>query len=167
MIRKVLLAAGLALLCSGCSSDTPSVSPAPEEGTRLTLLVQADSRLNPTPDGHSAPVRVRLLELRSAVLFERADYFSLAEQAASVLGTDLVAQDDWLLQPGEQRELTRRLEPATRQVALMVGYRDLDRAQWRSVLQPLAGQASRYRVELGANAVRVVALEQPSRPDTR
>ncbi|MFS2128136.1 type VI secretion lipoprotein TssJ, partial [Pseudomonas sp. Pseusp97] len=64
-------------------------------------------------------------------------------------------------------ESTRRLEPATRQVALMVGYRDLDRAQWRSVLQPVAGQASSYRIELGANAVRVVALEQPSRPDSR
>ncbi|MDN6859262.1 type VI secretion system lipoprotein TssJ [Pseudomonas sp. CAN2814] len=167
MIRQVLLAAGLALLCNGCSSDAASPAPAPEEGTRVTLQLQADSRLNPTPEGYSAPVRVRLLELRSAAGFERADYFSLAEHAATVLGNDLIAQDEWLLQPGEQRELTRHLDPATRQLALMVGYRDLDRAQWRSVLQPVAGQAASYRIELGANAVHAVALEQPSRPDSR
>ncbi|KAF1067059.1 MAG: hypothetical protein GAK45_01761 [Pseudomonas citronellolis] len=167
MIRQVVLAASLALLCSGCSRDAASPAPTPDEGTRVTLQLQADNLLNPTPEGQSAPVRVRLLELRSAAGFERADYFSLAERAAGVLGTDLIAQDEWLLQPGERRELSRRLDPATREVALMVGYRDLDRAQWRSVVQPVPGKATTYRIELGANAVRAVALDTPSRPDAR
>lgn len=135
--------------------------------TVVVLQLQAGEALNPTTEGHSAPVRVRLLELRSAAAFSRADYFSLAERADATLGDELVAQDEWLLHPGQTRDLTRTLESETRHLGILVGYRDIDRAQWRLVLEPQQNALSHYRIDLGVNAVSAALLARPERNESR
>lgn len=135
--------------------------------TVVVLQLQAGEALNPTTEGHSAPVRVRLLELRSAAAFSRADYFSLAERADATLGDELVAQDEWLLHPGQTRDLTRTLESETRHLGILVGYRDIDRAQWRLVLEPQQNALSHYRIDLGVNALSAALLARPERNESR
>ena len=103
----------------------------------------------------------------SAAAFSRTDYFSLAERAATSLGNELVAEDEWLVHPGQTRELTRVLDPATRHLGLLVGYREIDRAQWRLVLEPKQGTLTHYRIDLGINAASAAELAAPSRLDSR
>jgi len=165
--RPVLLGLLLAALSSGCSKDAMESADTAQEPTTVVLLLQAGDELNPTTDGYSAPVRVRLLELRSAAAFSRTDYFSLAERAAASLGNERVAEDEWLVHPGQTRELTRVLDPATRHLGLLVGYREIDRAQWRLVLEPKQGTLTHYRIDLGINAASAAELAAPSRLDSR
>ena len=83
----------------------------------------------------------------------------MAERAQATLGADLIDQDEVLLQPGGQLRLERPLDPATRQVGLVVGYREIDQAQWRSVL-PVPPRD--YQISLDVRAVRsAVATPQP------
>ncbi|HEK1683855.1 type VI secretion system lipoprotein TssJ [Pseudomonas sp. MH2] len=156
-----LMAALAFVLLSACSKDAsvvPSSDAEPAE-PGVTLYFSAAAGLNPGADGTPAPVRVRIYELKNAAAFERADYFALAERAQATLGADLIDQDEVLLQPGRQLQLDRPLNPATRQVGLVVGYREIDRAQWRSVL---AVPPRDYQISLDVRAVRsAVATPQP------
>ncbi|AEB56048.1 MULTISPECIES: type VI secretion system lipoprotein TssJ [Pseudomonadaceae] len=167
LLRPALLGLVLAGLGSGCSKDAMDGSAATQESTSVVLQLQAGDELNPTVEGYSAPVRVRLLELRSAAAFSRTDYFSLAERAAATLGGELVAEDEWLVHPGQTRELKRTLAPETRHLGLLVGYREIDRAQWRVVLEPKQGTRSHYRIDLGTHAASAAELAAPSRLDSR
>ncbi|HKS13184.1 MAG TPA: type VI secretion system lipoprotein TssJ [Pseudomonas sp.] len=149
---RLIAAAAFALL-SACSKDAP-VAPAADPvapGPGITLYFSAAPGLNPGAGGTPAPVRVRLFELRNSAAFARADYFALTEGAQAALAGDLLDQDEVLLHPGEQLRLARTLDPATRQLGLVVGYREVDQAQWRSVL-PVPPRD--YQISLDVRAVR-------------
>lgn len=70
------------------------------------------------------------MKLKSGAVFSRADYFSLVDAASKTLSTDLVAQDEMLIQPGQQLTLERTLDEQSRLLGLVVSYRELDRAVW-------------------------------------
>lgn len=160
MRLKVLLATAAAMLLMACAKHPVSNAPVPAP-TELILHVQAIAGLNPGADGQSAPVRVRLFELKSAAVFARADYFALADQARATLGNDLVAQDEVLIQPGEYQKVSRQLDPTTRQLGLVVGYRELDRAVWRDVIPVTPGQGGEIQISLDVRAVRSAAVVAP------
>lgn len=154
-----LIAALTLVLLSACSKDAPIAADSADSGSAVTLYFSAAAGLNPGAGGTPAPVRVRLYELKNSAAFARADYFALAERAQATLGADLIDQDEVLLQPGEQLRLERPLDPATRQVGLVVGYREIDQALWRSVL-PVPPRD--YQISLDVRAVRsAVATPQP------
>ncbi|MBF8739919.1 MULTISPECIES: type VI secretion system lipoprotein TssJ [Pseudomonas] len=156
-----LIAALAIVLLSACSKGVP-VEPAATGAAvapGITLYFSAAAGLNPGATGTPAPVRVRIYELKNSAAFVRADYFALAERAQATLAADLVDLDEVLLQPGEQLRITRPLSPATRQVGLVVGYREIDQAQWRSVLPVPPND---YQISLDVHAVRsAVAIPQP------
>ncbi|WP_438282168.1 type VI secretion system lipoprotein TssJ [Pseudomonas alabamensis] len=147
------LAAALAVILLGACSSAPPVAQQAlsPELTRVDLRFMADTDLNPGIDGVPAPVRVRLYELKNEGAFMRADYFALTDQAQVTLGADLLDIDDVLLQPGARLQVQRVLNPATRQIGLVVGYRDIDRAQWRQVLHVPPRD---HYISLEARAVR-------------
>ncbi|MEG5264131.1 type VI secretion system lipoprotein TssJ [Pseudomonas sp. JDS28PS106] len=165
MYRSVVFAALTLLLLSACAKDVqPPAQPREADAdVAATLDFQAVAGLNPGATGQPAPVRVRVYELKNSAAFLRADYFSLADRAPATLGVDLIDQDEVLVQPGEQRVVVRHLAPATRHVGLVVGYREIDRAQWRAVLDVPARGASEHRVTLDARAMRAdVVTPQPA-----
>ena len=165
MIFRFLLAAASVLLLTACAKD--AAPPAPEaqiDTASVELHFHAISGLNPGTAGQPAPVRVRIFELKNAATFSRADYFALADRAQSTLGLDLLDQDEVVIQPGQQLSIQRDLDPATRQIGLLVGYRELDRAQWRTVLSVPPRQASEYQISLDVRAVRAHLSVTPSSP---
>ncbi|AIR88604.1 type VI secretion system lipoprotein TssJ [Pseudomonas cremoricolorata] len=152
-----LVAAAALILLSACSKDATPQAPAEQA---VQLYFSAAAGLNPGASGEPAPVRVRIFELKNAAAFARADYFALAERAQQTLGSDLIDQDEVLLRPGQQLPVHRALDPSTRQIGLVVGYREIDRAQWRAVL---AVPPRDYQISLDVRAVRsAVATPQPA-----
>ena len=150
MPRIVLLAMAL-LLLSACASD-----PAPPAPTIVVLQFQAAADLNPSPDGQAAPVRVRLYELKSGAAFSRADYFSLVDAANATLATDLLEQDELLIQPGQQLTVERQLDEQSRLLGFVVAYRQLDSAVWRQLVNIPSNQTSQLSISLGAKAISAV-----------
>ncbi|MCQ3001643.1 type VI secretion system lipoprotein TssJ [Pseudomonas syringae] len=162
MFRSALAALFITLLAA-CAKDAPPAADAASGANVLTLNFQAIAGLNPGASGQPAPVRVRIFELKNTANFSRADYFGLVERAPATLGPDLIDQDEVLLQPGEQLSIERPLDPATRHVGLVVGYREIDQAQWRAVLDVAPGQRREYQISLDVRAVRTDAAI-PTRP---
>ncbi|MCD5973933.1 type VI secretion system lipoprotein TssJ [Pseudomonas quasicaspiana] len=162
MFRSAVAALFIMLLAA-CAKDAPPSADAAPGANALTLNFQAIAGLNPGASGQPAPVRVRIFELKNTANFTRADYFGLVERAPATLGPDLIDQDEVLLQPGEQLSIQRPLDPATRHVGLVVGYREIDQAQWRAVLDVAPGQRREYQISLDVRAVRTDATI-PTRP---
>jgi type VI secretion system protein VasD len=161
-------AVATALLLVSCAKNPEPPQPVntPPDASIVTLHFSAADGLNPGGNGHPAPVRVRIFELKNAANFGRADYFALAERAQSALVGDLVDQDEVLLQPGQALTLERHLNDATRQIGLAVGYREIDQAHWRALLSVTPRQGSEYQIHLDTHAVSVSqeSAAQPARP---
>ncbi|CAH0187220.1 MULTISPECIES: type VI secretion system lipoprotein TssJ [Pseudomonas] len=167
MIPRFLLAAATVLLLTACANDTAKPQAAAEaeaDTAAVELHFHAIAGLNPGANGQAAPVRVRIFELKNAATFSRSDYFALADRAQSTLGLDLLDQDEVMVQPGQQLSLQRDLDPSTRQIGLLVGYRELDRAQWRTVINVPPRQYSEYQISLDVHAVRADVVASPSSP---
>ncbi len=167
MIPRFLLAAATTLLLTACANDAAKPEAAADtqaNSAAVELHFHAIAGLNPGANGQAAPVRVRIFELKNAATFSRSDYFALADRAQSTLGLDLLDQDEVVVQPGQQLSIQRDLNPATRQIGVLVGYRELDRAQWRAVINVAPRQSSEYQISLDVRAVRADVVVSPSSP---
>ncbi|WP_268798951.1 type VI secretion system lipoprotein TssJ [Pseudomonas huanghezhanensis] len=151
MFRRFLLMAVAVLLMTSCASDSEPEGPQP---LSIALHFVAQAGVNPGSTGEPAPVRVRIYELKNDASFLRVDYFSLVERSQAVLDADLVDQGEALIHPGEQKIIGRTLHPDTVYVGLAVAYRDIDNAQWRTVLTVLPQQANAFLINLDALGVR-------------
>ena len=168
MIPRFLLAVATALLLTACAKDATKPQPEEAEAEADTAAVElhfhAIAGLNPGAAGQPAPVRVRIFELKNAATFGRSDYFALAERAQATLGADLIDQDEVLIQPGQQLSLQRDLDPATRHIGVLVGYRELDQSLWRAVMNVPPRQYTEYQISLDVRAVRSAVVVSPSSP---
>ncbi|CAJ0723842.1 hypothetical protein R38712_02152 [Ralstonia pickettii] len=148
-----------------------STAPAQPEQMKLDLSIEAKDTLNPDDKGRASPVLVRLYELKTASTFENADYYALESTDRTMLVPDLLARDEFILRPGEFRDVERKLNPDTQVLGLLVGYRELGRATWRTVYKlPPAPEAAWYRAAIPARKVKlqIVLDEQAitvSKPD--
>lgn len=107
---------------------------------------------------------VRIYELKSEATFESADYFSLHNSDKTVMGTDLLVRDEFILRPGEVKKIRRMSHPelaAIGVIGVIAGYRELAQSEWRLVqkVDP-APEAAWYRTVIPANKVKLeIALQ--------
>ncbi len=113
-------------MLAGCAAG-PRVA----EPTTLLVRLQAATDVNPDLRGRASPLDVRLFELRSASVFEAADFFALYDRDQATLAADLLAREQFVVQPGETRSVSRPARPETRFLGVIAAYRDLERAVWR------------------------------------
>lgn len=145
--------AGLRLAAMGCGvwllgCGTPAPKP-----TRVEASILAASDLNPSVNGRPSPVLLRVYELRSQTAFNQADFMTLYQSDQGALAADLVAREEMMLQPGEQRTLNRQLAADTRFIGVIAAYRDLERAIWRAVVQVTPGQQQKLTLRADRLAV--------------
>jgi len=146
---------GVAIAVAGCAASTPP-SPTPIGGT-----VNADGAVNPDIAGRPSPVTVKIYQLRTAGGFESADFFAVYGNAAAVLGPDLIASRDVTVRPGETRRFDEEIDPRTRFVGIVAGFRDVQNARWRAVVPvPAKGLADRVlEVRLSSLAAEASFVE--------
>jgi len=164
-LRTLLVVAALLAGCAGKPTPAPP-KPLVVPARTLEIDLQAEAGLNFDARDRSAPLVVRVYELRAPVNFQAADFFTLFERDQSALGNDIVSREELQLRPGESRRLTRELKPESRVVGVFAAYRDLERATWRAMLTlpeppaptanpPLAPIPVPVRVVLGPREVRI------------
>lgn len=83
-----------ALALGGCMSSAKNVP------SRYSLVFDADRQVN-AAGAQPAPIKIRVLLLRSDAEFMDADFFSLQNDAKSVLGNSLLDSDQFFLTPGQ------------------------------------------------------------------
>ncbi len=125
--QSAWLAVLLLLLVGACSSP-----PKPKPPTMVDASIEVQPNANPDPSGRGSPVLLRIYELKTVAGFNGADFFSIYDRDKDVLGADIVVREEFQLTPGEKRKLKRELQADTRFVAVMAGFRDWQRAEWRA-----------------------------------
>ena len=133
-----------------------------KEQTKLNVLIEASSGVNPNTSERASPIKVRIYELKDSAVFSEADYFSLDTADKATLAADLLAKDEFILRPGESKRIERKSNPQTVAIGVLAGYRDLSNATWRVVhkLKP-APEASWMRFAFPAPKLQLTIQLQP------
>jgi type VI secretion system protein VasD len=170
-MRKRLAQASLCLLTAavffGCASSS---EPKPKELQKLDITLAAQPGMNKDEQGRTAPLLVKVYELKSEAAFEAADFFDLQKNDKNVLQQDLLVKDEFILRPGDTNRIFRKTMQETKVLGLIAEFRDLPRSVWRVTYKlPVAPEASWYRsvipskkaklrVEYDDNSIRVVEV---------
>ncbi|MDR5760419.1 type VI secretion system lipoprotein TssJ [Caballeronia sp. LZ035] len=150
-----------ALALGACAS---SDAPPRREPLKLDLAIRASSTVNPDDQKRAAPILVRVYELKSVDAFNEADFQSLQDKDKTVLATDLVVRDQFMLRPGESRSIARNAQSASTALGVLAAYRDLPHAVWRATtVLPATPPAAWYRrapklqlaIDLDTDAIRI------------
>ena len=107
-----------ALSLTACASK-PVVS-------QIKLSVAAGSDVNPDARSRPSPITVRVYALKSAAAFEAADFFSLFEKDAAILGADMVQREELLMRPGDSKPLEMKLPPEAKVLAVFAALKARD-----------------------------------------
>ncbi|NVZ22037.1 type VI secretion system lipoprotein TssJ [Pseudomonas costantinii] len=140
-------------LLAGCSAISPFSTL-----TKLDVALTASEQVNPDLHGRPSPVVVHLIELRHAVAFENADFFSLYSNAEQALPKDWVSSEEVELRPGESLALKLRLDPGTRFLGVLAAYRDLPHVQWRWVVPVTPQQLTFTDLVLAQTGIRLASF---------
>ncbi|SMB39742.1 putative lipoprotein [Serratia proteamaculans] len=131
-----------ALTLSGCMSSAKSVP------SRYSLAFDAGSQINVAADHQPAPIKIRVLLLRSDAEFMEADFFSLQNDAKGVLAASLLDSDQFFLTPGQMgKKLNGQSTLETRYIGIIAEYQNLDGKAWRiSLPLPEPTETNFYKV---------------------
>ncbi|MEY4764017.1 MAG: type secretion system lipoprotein TssJ [Pseudomonadota bacterium] len=150
-------AAGLMGLLPGCGSLSPFAPEPTEIDAKLVAAAQVnlDSRKRPSP------VVVRVYELKARTQFDGADFLSLFERDKEVLGSELLMRDEFVLRPGETKDLARQPQPESKFLAVVVGFRDMEKSRPRAIVAIEPNKVNRWTIKVDALTVGIAPAEPP------
>lgn len=117
----------LALALCACASKSPN------ERVETRTQLAAGTDLNPDGSARPSPVVVRIYQLRGDTEFLNGDFFALYSNEKNALGANLVTRDEFVVNPGEHREVRIGLSNEARYVGAIAAFRDLTGAHWRAL----------------------------------
>ncbi|KGT95225.1 Type VI secretion lipoprotein/VasD [Erwinia typographi] len=128
-------------LLAGCSSSSHS------EPAHYNLVFQAHPQIN---DG--APLKVRVMLLKSDADFMSADFYSLQNNAPTLLGGNLINSEQFFLMPGQlNKVLSGQSTSEARYIGILAEYQSLDGKKWRlSLPLPVPNDSSFYKFWQGS-----------------
>ena len=110
----------------------------------MTISASADA--NPDGSGRPSPIVVRVYQLKTDAAFNAAPFVDLFENEGTVLGSELVSRDEYVLAPKESRTIDVAVSGETRFVGAVAAFRDILNSQWR-VLVPAPRRGLTVAVE--------------------
>lgn len=123
--------------------------------TKVDMRIVAAGDVNPDDSGRPSPVVVRLLELKAPTTFQSADFFALYQDEKQTLGADWVAREEFEFKPGDVQDLRFALQPESSFVAILAGYRQLDKVNWRLVLPIRLKEKNQLTVLLNSRGIEL------------
>ncbi|MBB6253225.1 type VI secretion system lipoprotein TssJ [Nitrospirillum iridis] len=146
------LAATTVLLLAGCSHEPP---PPPPARTTVPVSINVGPDANPDTLGRPSPIVTRLYQLASKDKFTIAAPIQLIQHDAQALGPDQLGRDEFVLQPGDKRQVTLPQNDKVHYVGIVAAYRAIDQANWREIVAlPDTGPVT-LNITVGANGLVV------------
>ncbi|MGB0129437.1 MAG: type VI secretion system lipoprotein TssJ [Rhodocyclaceae bacterium] len=143
----------VAAAVAGCASPPPK----PPPPTIVQASVEVAPNVNPDSRGRASPIVVKVFELKTLATFNSADFFSLFEKDKDALGAELLARDELQLKPKDSRKFERTMQPDTRYVGVIAGFRDLERANWRAAVAVPLQQTTPVTIRVDARSISITA----------
>ena len=150
-IRFGALMLAVLILVSSCSSSKSRVGSALDLDTNLKINFIVDSNINPDENKRPSPVYVRVYELKSPTIFQKADFIDLYERDTTVLGGDFVNKQVLKpLSPGVNRTDNLVLKSGTTNVGLYVEF-----SQYRGVNYKVSVPVVEHRLTKNEVTVKI------------
>lgn len=146
VVALMVVLSGCGLLPGGGGAKTPRP---------VRLTVTAGERLNPDDEGRSLPTAIRVFQVASTAKASGAELLDLLRDPGAVLGEDLLATEELLVQPGERIERTVAREKGARALLVVGLFRRPSGVAWRQLVElpaegkdaTLALAVDEYRIE--------------------
>jgi len=152
-----LVACTGAALAGGCSSGPPAA-----KTTSLEFAIEADQEINVNENGDPSPIVIRVYELKTKNAFEQASFFELLDNDTAKLGGDLVAKREFEVKPGEKSSFTRESPAEAKHVGVIAGFRQIEAAQWRSIVDIVPDRDNAFLITIRALTMKI-ELQRASR----
>lgn len=151
------------ILLAACAAKPPPPPPPPLPVTVIVHL-QVAAIVNPDSSGRASPVVLRVLQLKSSTAFDAADFFTLYDHEKDTLAADLVARAEYIVRPGEARDVELKPDPSVQRIAFMAAFRDLRSAKWRAgwTVPPSSKDAAANTYNLAVRLSGVTLTVAPS-----
>ncbi len=129
---------------------------------KLDFLVGADA--NSDEQNIPSPLIVRMYELKSADMFNKANFIDIFERDAEVLGADMIDKQQLKhMQPGETREVNFVLSNETQYVGLFAEFLQYKDAKYK-LLIPIALTnvfSSSAKIKISGNELSIAEKPAP------
>jgi type VI secretion system protein VasD len=122
----------------------------------LRATLNALASVNPDVRGRPSPVTVRVYGLKTRSVFDGADFFALYDKDKETLGAELVEREEFQLKPGDTRLIDKPVAAGITHLAVFAAFRDVERAQWRSVMAIIPKQTNNLEIRLEQNSVSIL-----------
>jgi len=152
------------VISSACTTMNSKVGEALNLDTdlKLTFVVGADA--NPDDDKTPSPLIIKMYELKSPDMFEKANFIDIFEQDTDILGADLIDKHRLKhLQPGEERIERFVLDEKTQYVGLFAEFLMYKDAKYKLII-PIAQTnvfSSSANIRISANELTIFEREPP------
>ena len=154
-VRRFVATSFILLAVAGCSWGGGEEPPPPDTVARLTLIAMDD--VNPNVAGTPSPIVVAYYELTERQAFEGAEFNQLFYDDGSALGNDVKERLEFRVEPGQILRTRRVLDPETRHLGFVAGYRAIEGAQWRLIADVEPATARDHTVVVGAGSLSLAA----------
>lgn len=147
-------------LVSGCSSSKSRVGGVLNLDTDLKLTFLVDGNVNPDHNTESSPVIVRLYELNSVSVFEKADFVDMYERDQQILGRDLIGKQVFRpMVPGEAREENLVLSQGTTHVALYAEFSQYRGSTYKAVIPVTRNNVFKNKISVNISGNHISLMQ--------
>jgi len=101
----------------------------------MELTITASEKLNPDIENRASPIVIRIYQLTHIDSFNNSDFFALYENDQSILAKDLKYREEMEIKPSLTIITPLEINPDSKYIAVLAAFRDLDKAQWKSILE--------------------------------
>ena len=157
--KRARLLAACFLIQSASFAVADESQPSDAPATIIELTVVGGPALNQNAQGRPSPVLVRIFDLSATQAFQSADYSALFDKPTAALQQDVLAQEEFILRPGDMQEHNRAPRPGLVALGVAAGFRDLAHAKWRIVVQIVPGLRNGLLVELDQERIRLEPID--------
>lgn len=134
-IIKLVSFALVILSLSACSSINSSVGGFFNMDTDLEISFKVDADVNPDDDRKPSPLFVRMYQLKSTKMFNRANFIDLYEKDKEVLGADMISKQKLRrIKPGENRTENFVLNKETHFIGLYAEFLDYKKSSFKLLI---------------------------------
>lgn len=101
--------------------------------TKFAVAVSTNSAVNPDNFGRPSPIVTQIYELSNSERFSKVDIIQLIDHDRELLGGDLLARNEVVVQPGETKTIDLPYLKDTKFIGFVSDFRDIDHADARAV----------------------------------
>lgn len=163
VFKNLLVLLTTIFMLSACSWLNPFASDPPTD-TVVDINIQADGNINPDYNGRASPVKLRIYQLKSAEVFNNADFFALEDKDKETLGGDLLKRTELTLSPDDMELLPNiLLEKEACCIGFFVAYREVEEATWRMTVDTATFSYTKIDLNVGRLALstnKTVTLQE-------